>query len=306
MPGASNSDDEDDEEEEEEEDSEPITTVLCSLTPGKIEQATIDLILEEDQEIQFEAVGKNTVYLTGNFVDQTPAHAHGDEDDFSDLSDEDSYDLEDVSSDVEINPEDLEDDSARFEEINTEEPPKDSKKRPRDSDVTDADEPKLSKAEKKKLSKKLKAVNGEAIPTGQENVEPKAVEKKEKSKKEKESAEKPKPKAETKEVTGGVKLTDHKVGSGPQAKKGDTVSMRYVGKLQNGKVFDSNLKGQPFKFRLGAGEVIKGWDVGVAGMQAGGERLLTIPAPMAYGKKGQAGIPANSTLIFEVKLVKIN
>ncbi len=71
------------------------------------------------------------------------------------------------------------------------------------------------------------------------------MEKKEKSKKEKESAEKPKPKAETKEVTGGVKLTDHKVGSGPQAKKGDTVSMRYVGKLQNGKVFDSNLKGQP-------------------------------------------------------------
>lgn len=81
--------------------------------------------------------------------------------------------------------------------------------------------------------------------------------------------------------------------------------MRYIGKLQNGKTFDSNTKGKPFNFKLGRGEVIKGWDVGLAGMRIGGERRLTIPPNMAYGKQANAGIPANSTLIFDVKLLEV-
>ena len=94
-------------------------------------------------------------------------------------------------------------------------------------------------------------------------------------------------------------IDDKKVGDGKAAKKGDLVSMRYIGKFQDSKkVFDSNTKGEPFKFKLGKGEVIKGWDMGIAGMQVGGERLLTIPAALAYGKRAQGGIPANSTLIF--------
>ena len=67
----------------------------------------------------------------------------------------------------------------------------------------------------------------------------------------------------------------------------------------------ANKKGAPFSFKLGTGEVIKGWDIGVAGMSIGGERRLTIPPSLAYGKKSQAGIPANSTLIFDVKLLEI-
>lgn len=71
------------------------------------------------------------------------------------------------------------------------------------------------------------------------------------------------------------------------------------------KIDTANKKGKPFTFKLGAGEVIKGWDIGVAGMSVGGERKLTIPANLAYGNKSQPGIPANSTLIFEVKVLEI-
>lgn len=104
----------------------------------------------------------------------------------------------------------------------------------------------------------------------------------------------------------GVKIDDKKLGSGPAAKKGSRVGMRYIGKLKDGKVFDSNKKGKPFSFTIGDGSVIKGWDIGVAGMQAGGERRITIPADLAYGKKGVAGIPGNSELTFDLKLLEVN
>ena len=110
-------------------------------------------------------------------------------------------------------------------------------------------------------------------------------------------------------------MEDKKAGSGSAAKPGNRVSMRYVGKLQNGSTFDSNTKGRPFSFRLGKGEVIKGalsccspragWDEGVKGMQVGGERRLTCPPHLAYGKAKLPGLPPNSTLIFDVKLLEI-
>ncbi|KAJ1923371.1 peptidylprolyl isomerase fpr3 [Tieghemiomyces parasiticus] len=108
-------------------------------------------------------------------------------------------------------------------------------------------------------------------------------------------------------LAGGLIIEDIKVGSGAAARKGQRVGMRYVGKLQkNGKVFDKCTSGKPFSFRLGAGEVIKGWDQGIAGMKEGGERRLTIPAPLAYGRQGAApDIPANATLVFDVKLVNL-
>jgi len=104
----------------------------------------------------------------------------------------------------------------------------------------------------------------------------------------------------------GLIIEDKKVGSGPQAKAGNRVGMRYVGRLMNGKMFDSNTKGKPFAFKLGKGEVISGWDEGVKGMQVGGERRLTCPPKMAYGSRGAPpDIPGNSTLVFDVKLVEI-
>ena len=68
----------------------------------------------------------------------------------------------------------------------------------------------------------------------------------------------------------------------------------------------ANKKGKPFSFTIGDGSVIKGWDIGVAGMQAGGERRVTIPADLAYGKKGAGSIPGNSELVFDLKLLEIN
>jgi peptidylprolyl isomerase/FKBP-type peptidyl-prolyl cis-trans isomerase FkpA len=105
---------------------------------------------------------------------------------------------------------------------------------------------------------------------------------------------------------GGMVVVDEVVGTGATAVAGDKVTVDYVGSLTNGKVFDaSKPRGdQGFSFTLGAGQVIKGWDLGVAGMKVGGKRKLTIPADMAYGSQdvGNGLIPANSTLIFEVEL----
>lgn len=94
----------------------------------------------------------------------------------------------------------------------------------------------------------------------------------------------------------------------PRAKSGHFVSMRYIGRLhKNGKVFDTNAKGEPFKFRLGKKEVIQGWDQGIVGMAEGQRRKLIIPPALAYGKRGcPPDIPANATLEFEVKLLKIH
>lgn len=106
----------------------------------------------------------------------------------------------------------------------------------------------------------------------------------------------------------GLRFEDLKEGTGPEAKAGDTVEVHYTGTLTTGEKFDSSVdRGEPFTFRLGAGEVIKGWDVGVAGMKEGGRRKLTIPSVMGYGSRGSPPkIPPNATLLFEVELLKVN
>ena len=96
------------------------------------------------------------------------------------------------------------------------------------------------------------------------------------------------------------------VGTGAEAKAGDKVKVEYTGKLTNGKQFDSSGGKAPFEFTLGAGEVIKGWDQGVAGMKVGGKRTLTIGSALAYGEAGAgADIPPNATLVFDVELVAV-
>ncbi|OEL12749.1 Peptidyl-prolyl cis-trans isomerase FKBP53, partial [Dichanthelium oligosanthes] len=92
---------------------------------------------------------------------------------------------------------------------------------------------------------------------------------------------------------------------GKKATNGKKVAVRYVGKLKNGTIFDSNVSGRPFEFRLGVGQVIKGWDVGVNGMRVGDKRRLTIPPSMGYGSDRVGKIPQNSTLIFDVELVNV-
>ncbi|MBI4723426.1 MAG: FKBP-type peptidyl-prolyl cis-trans isomerase [Candidatus Stahlbacteria bacterium] len=112
-----------------------------------------------------------------------------------------------------------------------------------------------------------------------------------------------------KEVTtaSGLKYVDLVTGTGAEAKPGMSVSVHYTGWLTNGTKFDSSKdRGTPFTFGLGAGQVIKGWDEGVAGMKVGGKRKLTIPSELGYGTRGAgADIPPNSVLIFEVELLSV-
>ncbi len=105
-----------------------------------------------------------------------------------------------------------------------------------------------------------------------------------------------------------LQITDETIGTGAVAAAGDTVTVNYVGALTNGTVFDAsaNHGSTGFTFPLGAGQVIKGWDMGVAGMKEGGKRKLVIPASLAYGDRAVGNvIPASATLIFEVELVKV-
>ena len=96
------------------------------------------------------------------------------------------------------------------------------------------------------------------------------------------------------------------VGTGAEAVPGSTVTVNYTGALPDGTVFDSSVGRGPFTFGLGAGQVIRGWDQGVAGMKVGGKRRLVIPPDMAYGNQAVGGvIPANATLLFDVELVAV-
>lgn len=109
-------------------------------------------------------------------------------------------------------------------------------------------------------------------------------------------------------MTDKLQIEDLKVGTGAEAVAGKQVTVHYVGTLTDGSKFDSSRdRGKGFDFRLGAGQVIRGWDQGVAGMKVGGLRKLTIPPDMAYGDRGfPPVIPPRSTLVFEVELLAVN
>jgi FKBP-type peptidyl-prolyl cis-trans isomerase len=104
-----------------------------------------------------------------------------------------------------------------------------------------------------------------------------------------------------------TKIVDLRAGTGAEAKAGDRVTVHYTGTLDDGTKFDSSRdRGQPFSFTLGRGQVIPGWDQGVAGMKVGGQRKLTIPPEEGYGARGAGGvIPPNATLEFDVEMIRI-
>jgi len=109
------------------------------------------------------------------------------------------------------------------------------------------------------------------------------------------------------ETPSGLFIAVIEEGTGQQAQPGDQVSVHYTGKLLNGKVFDSSVdRGTPFRFQVGVGQVIRGWDEGVATMKVGEKAIFLIPSPMAYGERNMGDIPSNSPLIFEVELIEIH
>ena len=108
-------------------------------------------------------------------------------------------------------------------------------------------------------------------------------------------------------MSNGLVIEDIKIGDGQEVEKFNIVTVNYTGLLEDGTKFDSSLNPgrTPFRFTVGAGQVIKGWDEGLMGMKVGGERKLTIPPELGYGSRDNGPIPANSTLIFEIDLLGI-
>ncbi len=101
-------------------------------------------------------------------------------------------------------------------------------------------------------------------------------------------------------------VDDLTVGTGREVKIGDTVTVHYIGVLKDGPEFDNSYKeGTPFSFKVGAGEVIKGWDTGIIGMKEGGKRILVVPPALGYGNTPVNNLPANATLIFSLNLLSI-
>ncbi len=111
---------------------------------------------------------------------------------------------------------------------------------------------------------------------------------------------------ESVETEEGLVYKDVECGDGAEPASGDTISVHYTGRLEDGTEFDSSEGGEPIQFVLGAGQVIQGWDLGFEGMKVGGKRELTIPPDLGYGEQGSPPtIPPNSTLIFDVELVDV-
>ncbi|OTA92057.1 hypothetical protein M434DRAFT_396736 [Hypoxylon sp. CO27-5] len=317
---ATSSDDEDDDESIGSAALDLEELVVCTLDTERNYQQPLDITIGPDEEVFFVVKGTHTIHLTGNYV------IDPDEEVSSDEEDDEDYDMEGIedydSEDSEVDElDDLKDPRITEIESDEEEAPKlvaaetkkGKNKRPAEDETEGLDEM-MAKAEETKLSKKQqkKLKNNKGEPVAKEDAKdtPSKGDKKVQFAKNLEQGPTGSASAEKGATLGvktvqGVTIDDRKIGSGRVAKKGNKVEVRYIGKLQDGKVFDANKKGKPFSFSVGKGEVIKGWDIGIQGMSVGGERRLTIPAHLAYGSKAQPGIPANSTLIFDVKLLAI-
>jgi FKBP-type peptidyl-prolyl cis-trans isomerase FkpA len=106
-------------------------------------------------------------------------------------------------------------------------------------------------------------------------------------------------------TSSGLYLEDLAEGMGPSAQRTSLVTIHYVGWLPDGTVVDASLGGEPFQFRMGGNEVIRGWNEGIRGMRLGGRRKLVIRPGLAYGARGTARVPPGATLVFEVQLVDV-
>lgn len=279
------------------------TFVLATLLGGKVEQQQMDVAFLEGEEVTLSVTGNTEVHLTGNYM----ILDDGEEDESDDEEDYDSE--EDDDFELMVGDEEMEED--RIVELPDEAPKKEVEtkkrkeapvsstpeatpagKRSKEQDTGKGEEQQpakpLTKAEKKRRAKEAREAE-EAKKTGKTgDKEERAVSKKQ-------------------TLAAGVVVEDIEMGKGAKATRGKRIGMRYIGRLvKNGKVFDKNVSGKPFYFKLGVGEVIKGWDIGVEGMQIGGKRQITIPAAAGYGRSGAPpDIPRNADLQFDVQLMAV-
>ncbi|KAF5571813.1 FK506-binding 4 [Fusarium phyllophilum] len=304
----------DDSDDDSEEGADLENFVICTLDTERNYQQPLDITVNHGEKVFFVVTGTHTIYLTGNYI-MDDDEDDEDEDDYDLSPDELEYALEGEESDESDELDGVQDPRVQEIESDEEEAPKlvsvqKGKNKRAAEEATEGLDELISKDDaklSKKQQKKLKNNKGEAVATEEKKDAKKVQFAKNLEQGPTGSAEKAKQgKATTGvKVVQGVTIDDRTIGNGRTVKNGDTVGVRYIGKLQNGKQFDANKKGKPFSFKAGKGQVIKGWDIGVIGMAIGGERRLTIPAHLAYGSRGLPGIPANSTLIFDVKLLEI-
>lgn len=313
--------------------------LLCTLIKDKVIQAPLDLNFHEGIQISFATTGPGHVHLTGYLLlDESDIESDSEEEEeeeeetnpkkrknkmsnnkpskksktlmLLDKLDEEGYNESDDSN---VNLTDLleeeeESDDASGEEEEGED--SDESCEEESDGEEDAKPPEQKTPKQNGIAKKEKTPKPEKVAKA-EKTTPKG-EQKQKGDKSPKGSKSPGDSSpvlpQKKTIDGGVQIEDLKVGQGTFAKPGRTVRVYYEGRLKsNNKVFDSTNKGPGFKFRLGKSEVIKGWDVGVAGMQVGGKRRIVCPPQMAYGAQGSPPvIPANSTLIFDVELKNVN
>ncbi|KAJ3127952.1 peptidylprolyl isomerase fpr4 [Nowakowskiella sp. JEL0407] len=288
---------------------------LCTLTQGSCNQQPLNLSFTEGEEIALSVEGSRKVYLTGNYIiNEGLMPGPDDEDDEDDFLDDEAEEAsgDDEEGDDEIDEEALRQliQSHREDEDDDEEDEDDEDEK---MEVVENGKRKKNVSEKPADAKKTKVDNSSDGKKHEKNQKKEEKKAEKKDKKEEKKADKQKPAAESpqketkvKQLPSGLTIEDTLPGSGKKAKKGAKVFVRYIGRLTNGKVFDQNTKGSPFSFKLAKGEVIKGWDIGIEGMQVGGTRKLKIPANLAYGARGAPpDIPPNATLEFEVKLLDV-
>lgn len=277
---------------------------------GDEEEEEEDIEDEEDEEteqdlrqaLNAKKAQKNKKADKGKAAVKSKAAAEEDEDDDDDDEDDSDFDVENPAGD---------DEEAEDDDDEEEDDDDDDDDDEEEDDESEDEEVQQPKAKQPKLEKPEKQQNGVA-----KKEQPQADKKSKKEKKEQKQQQQQQTKQQDKQqkpggersLSGGVKVVDIRVGNGPEAKPGKRTQVYYEGRLlSNNKVFDSLKTGAGFKFSLGRGEVIKGWDVGVVGMKVGGKRRITCPPHMAYGSRGSPPtIPPNSTLVFEVELKGVN
>jgi FK506-binding nuclear protein len=308
-------DDEDDEDDSDDEEGGDLENfVVCTLDTERNYQQPLDITVNHGEKVFFVVTGSHTIYLTGNYIMDDDEEDSDEEDDEYDLDgldyelggdmmdeDEESDDLDDTA-DPRVTEVDSEEEAPKLVEAKK---GKNKRAAEESADGLDAliakDDSKLSK----KQQKKLKNNKGEAVAAEEAKKDAKKVQFAKNLEQGPTGSKAAGKAAGGVKVVQGVTIDDRTPGTGRAVKNGDTVGVRYIGKLANGQQFDANKKGKPFSFKVGKGQVIKGWDIGINGMAIGGERRLTIPAHLAYGSRGMPGIPANSTLTFDVKLLEI-
>jgi len=258
---------------------------IASLTLGGTECQPLQVYLDQEVEVTFINHGKNPVHLIGRYHEEPDLEGMYDDDDEEFGSEgEEAFSGSEEEGDEDVDEEEL-----------TKQIEAQGKKRAAAANGGKAQQ-------QQQPAKKQKGAEGAAVP--QQHAKPAAPAKAQNppaQQKAKAPAQQKSPQKEVK-LAGGLSYEILKEGSGATATRGKRVNVKYVGKLVNGKIFDSSTK-KPFSFKLGGGEVIRGWDLGVEGMRVGEKRKLIIPPELAYGKRGAHPIPPNATLHFDVEFL---